>query len=90
MSGAATYRPTDTAMGDLDVHIVLFKRLWCELLPDHLAFGSILVKAHPTFELVIGRHLGSLELRSGELEKGRWIEIDVQSIIEVEERRGLI
>ena len=47
--------PADTAADDLDIDVGFLPGLGLELLPDHVALGSSLVKAHPAFELVVGR-----------------------------------
>lgn len=47
-------RTTDTAMRHSHVNVGLLPWLGLELLPNHLALGGLLVKAHPTLELVVG------------------------------------
>ena len=49
-------RTADPAVGDLDVDIGLLPFLGLKLLPDHLAFGRLLVEAHPPFKLVVLSH----------------------------------
>ena len=43
-------------MADFDVDIVIFEVLGLERLVLEVAFDGVFVKAHPSFELVVGRH----------------------------------
>lgn len=48
----------DTAVGDLNVNIILFPLLGLELLPLHLALNGLLIETEPSLELVVGaRHV---------------------------------
>lgn len=49
-------RTADTAVGDLDIDIVLVPGLGLERAPLHLAVDRFGILAQPALELVIGRH----------------------------------
>ena len=44
-------------MTDVNVHVSLFPLLGLEGLEDHMAFGRIRIKAHPTLKLIGSRHI---------------------------------
>ena len=51
---------TDTAMRDLDIHILFTPLLGLVGLPFHITLGRLRIMAQPALELVVGAHI-SLE-----------------------------
>ena len=49
-------RPTNAAVGHLDVDVCLLPSFWLVFLEDHFALDGLRVEAQPALEFVVGAH----------------------------------